>query len=80
MSFRENLLPMALIVMRISSNPPVPRRSVEMNSHLMEVIHGERERALDLLKKTEQICLVARALDIPLRFEPQLEVSTEVSF
>jgi hypothetical protein len=36
---------------------------------------SERERALDLLEKTERLCLVARALDIPLRFEPQLEVT-----
>jgi organic hydroperoxide reductase OsmC/OhrA len=41
---------------------------------------SDRERALDLLKRTERLCLVARALDIPLRFEPQLEVTpTEVS-
>jgi len=36
---------------------------------------SDQDRALDLLKKTERLCLVARALDIPLRFEPQLEVS-----
>jgi organic hydroperoxide reductase OsmC/OhrA len=41
---------------------------------------SERERALDLLARTERLCLVARALDIPLRFEPQLEVTpAEVS-
>jgi len=36
---------------------------------------SDQDRALDLLKKTERLCLVARALDIPLRFEPQLEVT-----
>jgi organic hydroperoxide reductase OsmC/OhrA len=41
---------------------------------------SDRERALDLLKRTERLCLVARALDTPLRFEPQLEVNpAEVS-
>jgi organic hydroperoxide reductase OsmC/OhrA len=41
---------------------------------------SDRERAIDLLEKTERLCLVARALDIPLRFEPQLEVTpAEVS-
>jgi organic hydroperoxide reductase OsmC/OhrA len=39
---------------------------------------SERERALDLLEKTERLCLVARALDVPLRFEPQLEVTPAV--
>ena len=35
----------------------------------------ERERALELLKKAERLCLVSRALDVSLKFEPQLEVS-----
>ena len=35
---------------------------------------GDRGRALDLLKKAERLCLISRALDTPLRFEPQLEV------
>ena len=35
----------------------------------------ERERALDLLKKAERLCLVSRAIDVPLRFEPQIEVT-----
>ena len=39
---------------------------------------SERERALDLLEKTERLCLVARALDVPLRFEPQFEVTPAV--
>lgn len=34
----------------------------------------ERERALDLLKKAERLCLVSRAFATPMRFEPQLEV------
>jgi len=34
----------------------------------------ERERALDLLKKAERLCLVSRAIGTPLRFEPQIEV------
>jgi len=40
---------------------------------------SERERALDLLTKTERLCLVARSLDIPLRFEPQEVTVAEVS-
>ena len=38
----------------------------------------ERERALDLLKKAERLCLVSRAIDVPLRFEPQIEVTEGV--
>lgn len=38
----------------------------------------ERERALDLLKKAERLCLVSRAIDVPLRFEPQIEVAEGV--
>jgi peroxiredoxin-like protein len=34
----------------------------------------ERDRALDLLKKAEKLCLVSRAIGTPLRFEPQVEV------
>jgi organic hydroperoxide reductase OsmC/OhrA len=36
---------------------------------------AERGLALDLLKKAHRICLVSRALAIPMRFEPQLEVA-----
>ena len=35
----------------------------------------EQERALDLLNKAERLCLVSRAIDVPLRFEPQIEVT-----
>ena len=35
----------------------------------------ERERALDLLKRAEKLCLVSRAIGTTLKFEPQLEVS-----
>lgn len=35
---------------------------------------GERERALDLLKKAEKLCLVSRAIGTPVKFEPQLEI------
>ena len=34
----------------------------------------ERERALDLLKKAEKLCLVSRAIGTPVKFEPQLEI------
>lgn len=34
----------------------------------------EREHALDLLKKSEGLCLVSRTIDVPLRFETQIEV------
>ena len=39
----------------------------------------ERQRALDLLQKAERLCLVARAVAMPLRFEPQLEVTPTLS-
>ena len=34
----------------------------------------ERERALDLLKRAEKLCLVSRAIGTTLKFEPQLEI------
>ena len=34
----------------------------------------EQEHALDLLERTERLCLVSRAIDVPLRFEPKIEV------
>ena len=39
----------------------------------------EGVRALDLLKKAEGLCLVSRTIDVPLRFEPQIEVIETVS-
>ena len=38
----------------------------------------ERERALDLLKRAETLCLVSRTIDVPLRFEPKIEVTEPV--
>jgi organic hydroperoxide reductase OsmC/OhrA len=38
----------------------------------------EREYAFDLLKKAERLCLVSRTIDVPLRFEPQIEVAEMV--
>jgi len=35
----------------------------------------ERERALDLLKRAEKLCLVSRAIGATLKFEPQLEIT-----
>jgi organic hydroperoxide reductase OsmC/OhrA len=35
---------------------------------------NERERAFNLLRKAERLCLVFRAIDAPLRFEPKIEV------
>jgi peroxiredoxin-like protein len=35
----------------------------------------ERERALELLKRAEKLCLVSRALGTSLKFEPQLEIT-----
>ena len=39
----------------------------------------ERERALDLLKRAEKLCLVSRAIGTSLIFEPQLEVAKPVA-
>ncbi len=39
----------------------------------------ERERALDLLRRAEKLCLVARAIGTKLQFEPQLEVAKPLS-
>ena len=38
----------------------------------------ERDRALDLLKRAEKLCLVSRALGTNLKFEPQLEITKPV--
>ena len=35
----------------------------------------ERDRALDLLKRAEKLCLVSRAIGTTLKFEPQLEIT-----
>jgi len=35
----------------------------------------DRERALELLKKAEKLCLVSRAIGTTIKFEPQLEVT-----
>jgi peroxiredoxin-like protein len=34
-----------------------------------------RERALDLLRRAEKLCLVSRAIGATLKFEPQLEIN-----
>lgn len=35
---------------------------------------NQREHTLDLLKKAQRMCLISRALEAPVRFEPQMEV------
>ena len=40
---------------------------------------AERALALDLLKKAQRLCLVSRAFAIPMRFEPQLEVTAALA-
>jgi organic hydroperoxide reductase OsmC/OhrA len=49
-------------------------RAIVIRSNLKIARSEERERALKLLKKAERLCLVSRALDIPLIFEPKIEV------
>jgi peroxiredoxin-like protein len=34
----------------------------------------QKERALDLLRRAEKLCLVSRAIGTSLKFEPQLEI------
>jgi len=34
----------------------------------------EKERALELLKRAERLCLVSRAIGTTIKFEPQLEI------
>lgn len=40
---------------------------------------AEVRHALDLLRRAERLCLVSRAFAMPLRFEPQLEVTPALS-
>jgi peroxiredoxin-like protein len=39
---------------------------------------GEREQAEALLRKAEQLCLVARAIGANVKFEPRIEVADQV--
>ncbi len=39
----------------------------------------QRERALEVLNKSEKLCLVSRAIGATLKFEPQLEIVRVVS-
>lgn len=39
----------------------------------------EKERALDLLKRAEKLCLVSRAIGTKINFEPQLEITRPVA-
>ena len=39
----------------------------------------ERDRALELLKRAEKLCLVSKAIGTTLKFEPQLEIAKPVS-
>jgi organic hydroperoxide reductase OsmC/OhrA len=48
---------------------------IVISSTLKIACPAEREHALDLLKEAESLCLVSRAIDVPLRFEAQIEVT-----
>jgi peroxiredoxin-like protein len=39
----------------------------------------ERDKALELLKRAEKLCLVSRAMGTTLKFEPQLEIAKPAS-
>jgi len=39
----------------------------------------ERDKALELLKRAEKLCLVSRAMGTTLKFEPQLEITQPAS-
>ncbi|HTW31021.1 MAG TPA: OsmC family protein [Candidatus Sulfotelmatobacter sp.] len=42
----------------------------------LKIESGEqRDRALELLKRAEKLCLVSRAMGTTLKFEPQLEIA-----
>jgi len=41
--------------------------------------NDEKDRALELLKRAERLCLVSRAIGATLKFEPQLEVTKPAS-
>jgi len=53
--------------------------SITIRSSLRIASPAERERAFDLLDKAEKQCLISRALDVPVTFEPQLEVAQVLS-
>jgi len=47
---------------------------IVVRPNLKIVSAEERERALELLKRAEKLCLVSRAIGTALKFEPQLEI------
>lgn len=50
-----------------------------MCPHLRIEAAGERDRALDLLKRAEKLCLVSRAIGTTVTFEPQVEIGKPTS-
>jgi organic hydroperoxide reductase OsmC/OhrA len=47
---------------------------------LLKIADPEQvERAMDLLNRAARLCLVPRTLDMPLRFEPKMEVTHELA-
>lgn len=52
---------------------------IVIRPHLSIASSKERERALDVLKRAEELCLVSGALATPLKFEPRVEVATSTS-
>lgn len=49
---------------------------IVLRPHLKIGSAEERDRALELLKRAEKLCLVSRAIGTTVTFEPQLEITT----
>lgn len=52
---------------------------IVIRPNLKIVSAEERDRALELLKRAEKLCLVSKAIGTTLKFEPQLEITKPVS-
>jgi organic hydroperoxide reductase OsmC/OhrA len=51
-------------------------RKAESGYSFTQIVSAdERDRALELLKRAEKLCLVSRALGTNVKFEPQLEIN-----
>ena len=53
-------------------------REIVVRPTLETADFNEREQALELLRKAERLCLVARTLDLRLTFEPQATVTADI--
>jgi hypothetical protein len=72
--FLENGLRCQVVAQDFRHQSAVLLTEIVVRPNLKTSSVEERDRALDLLKRVEKLCLVSRAIGTPLKFEPQLEL------